>query len=365
MCEDAAGDHAPAGPVRQSGPAGRRLACAPRWARALGALYALVATRWPLPRGRDRASGMLLRALGDHARAMEARTAFGAEMRCDLRDLVQSRIFSYGVWEPHLTAFLAARLREGDVFVDVGANVGYFTLLGSHLVGATGRVVAIDASPSIFARLTAALAANGVRNVRAVNVAISDGHGVVAVYAGDEDNLGRTSVVAERGGRFEAEVRAAPLTDVLTPEELARARVIKIDVEGAEGPVLAHLLRHAADFRADLEIVVEVSPAAMAASATPLGSVLEDFAALGYHWYHLENSYEAEDYRAATVVAPRRGTRVPTEQADLVLSRTDAPSLPTGVRLTRARDAGSRAARRAAARVSSPSRRSTTPGGVR
>lgn len=302
---------------------------APGWTRLVGSLRRLVVTRWPLPRGRDRASEALLRVLGRHARTMEARTAYGARMLCDLLDLVQSRIYNYGVWEPNLTAFIAGRLREGDVFVDVGANVGYFTLLASRLVGTDGKVIAVDASPSIFARLQEAIATNDARNVRAVNVAISDRHGVLPIYLGDDDNLGRTSVIANRGGAFEAEVQAAPLTDVIEPHELARVRIIKIDVEGAEGPVLAHLLRHVSDFPPELEIVVEVSPEAMAASGVPLDSILAEFGVLGYNWYELQNHYDASDYRARGACPPVRGTQVPTAQADIVLSRVDAPSLPT------------------------------------
>lgn len=72
---------------------------------------------------------------------------------------------------------MAERLKPGDVFVDVGANIGYFSLLASKLVGPGGRVVAIEASPEVFDLLRRNLELNKAHNVRAVNVAISDREG--------------------------------------------------------------------------------------------------------------------------------------------------------------------------------------------
>ena len=68
-----------------------------------------------------------------------ARTTFGAAIAGNTKDLIQRHIFYFGVWEPNLTGFLTTRLNRGDVFVDVGANIGYFSLLASRLVGRRGK----------------------------------------------------------------------------------------------------------------------------------------------------------------------------------------------------------------------------------
>ena len=84
-------------------------------------------------------------------REWSARTCFGAVVKCRLEDVVQKSIFHFGVWEPEITEIVCARLRPGDTFIDLGANIGYYTLLGARLTGQRGCVVGIEPSPSLFA----------------------------------------------------------------------------------------------------------------------------------------------------------------------------------------------------------------------
>src|SRR6476619_7171728 len=84
-----------------------------------------------------------------HLRNTETRTERGGRIFVSGQDVIQRYIYSFGVWEPALTNFVKTRLRAGDTFIDVGANIGYYALLASGLVGASGTVVSIEASPSI------------------------------------------------------------------------------------------------------------------------------------------------------------------------------------------------------------------------
>ena len=99
----------------------------------------------------------------------------------------RGKFFVFGIWEPNLTNFVQQRLRVGDTFVDVGANLGYYSLLASKLVGALGHVVAIEASPAIAAHLTKNLHLNNATNVRVVNAAAADRAGTLALYRGPSD----------------------------------------------------------------------------------------------------------------------------------------------------------------------------------
>src|SRR4051794_26991463 len=67
--------------------------------------------------------------------AFRSRTIFGAKITGDTADLIQRYIYFFGVWEPDITAWLRSALKPGDCFVDVGANIGYYTLLASQVVG--------------------------------------------------------------------------------------------------------------------------------------------------------------------------------------------------------------------------------------
>ena len=93
-----------------------------------------------------------------------------------------------------------ARVAPGDVFFDLGAYVGPFTLLAARLVGPEGRVVAFEPDPRARAVLERNLAANGVANVTVVPCAVGDRHGKVRFVAGG-DSVGRV----DAGGDLEVE----------------------------------------------------------------------------------------------------------------------------------------------------------------
>jgi FkbM family methyltransferase len=260
-----------------------------------------------------------------------ARTQFGCDMFCGTEDLIQRYIYLFGVWEPHLTAWIQERLRPGDTFVDVGANVGYYTLLAASCVGQQGHIVAIEASPSIFDLLSNNVQRNEIgARVRSVNVAASDQAGTVSVYHGPKDNIGLTTTVPHEDFKIEATILALPLRDILTDEEMTSARLIKIDVEGLEGPVVRGLLPGLPSCREDLELVLEVN-----GQPTPQGEMASDIVGqlrgYGFNVYEITNSYSARSYVEA-MDEPQRPQRIdgdidPDESADLVFSRIDAPHL--------------------------------------
>ena len=87
----------------------------------------------------------------------------------------------------------------GDVFVDVGANIGYFSLLTAKLVGPTGKVLAIEAAPFIFEKLFENIQKNGLQHIHALNLAVSDTDGVASIYAAPEANVGETKLLETEG----------------------------------------------------------------------------------------------------------------------------------------------------------------------
>jgi len=123
------------------------------------------------------------------------KTEFGALMEGTTSDVIQRYIYYFGMWEPNVEVFLRARLRPGDIFIDVGANIGYLTLLGAKLVGRQGRVVAIEASNSALEHLKANVARNRFEGlVRCVHAAASDCEGMTTLYEGQRGNMGSASI---------------------------------------------------------------------------------------------------------------------------------------------------------------------------
>ncbi|MGB8940189.1 MAG: FkbM family methyltransferase [Streptomyces sp.] len=268
--------------------------------------------------------------LRDHPRQRVVEARFGARFACDSRDLIQRYISLYGVWEPHMTRWLRSRLAPGDTFIDVGANIGYFTILGSRLVGGTGRVVAIEASPAFHDRVLRHVGLNGCDNVRTVNEAVSDSHKKLTFVLASSNNMGANSIVPYDGpAESSFEMAARPLPEILNEDELATARVIKIDVEGAEGGVMRGLAPALGRLRPDVEIAVEVTPDRMSQLGDSIDELMETMARHGFRTYRLPTDYRPENYpRALRRPEPPVRWRGPiVGECELVFSRVDAETL--------------------------------------
>lgn len=264
-----------------------------------------------------------------------ARTRFGGLIAGDTTDMIQRLIFLYGVWEPGLTYWLSRTLRPGDVFVDVGANIGYFSLLASSLVGDTGRVVAVEASPSIFEQLRANVSLNDATNVRTLHRAASNTTSISRAFRAPDRNLGASSLFPAEGFTDEGEVQAAPLHELLRKDEVLRARVIKIDVEGAEVEVIAGLLPALSMARPDLEIVVEVGggPPGTRGASEAASEITSMLASRGFNAYSLARDSNLAAYARRTRPQPPRrvwGAADIDGEADLVYSRRDEAVLWPG-----------------------------------
>lgn len=118
--------------------------------------------------------------------------------------------------------------KEGDIVVDVGAGIGEETIIFSKWVGASGRVISIEAHPATFAALESAVAASGLANVTPVQCAISDADGEISIDTGDHHVA--SSVMT--GGNLKVPARS--LDSLLAELGVTRVDFIKMNIEGAE-----------------------------------------------------------------------------------------------------------------------------------
>jgi FkbM family methyltransferase len=255
------------------------------------------------------------------------RTKFGALMSGRTADVVQGYIYYFGVWEPNLTAFISSRLKNNSArtFVDVGANVGYFSLLAaSHLI--RGHVVAIEAFPSIFQKLENNIKLNEHKNIRLLPYAVTDKRRDILMFHAGEGNEGATTSVA---GKFESEPIRVPgnsLINLLTEDEIRNIKIIKIDVEGAEYSVVMGMAELIKSLPIDAEVVIEITPSAY--SKGQLAEVFDIFKAAGFFPYCLENPYDPGYYIENSLpVRPTPLRELPTTQTDVVFSRISAEVL--------------------------------------
>jgi FkbM family methyltransferase len=184
-------------------------------------------------------------------------TFFGAKMKCNVRDFIQRRIYFFQIYEPNLTYLFINALRPGDVVVDVGANIGYFSMLASKLVGPSGKVIAVEAAPETYALLRRNLDDNGCANVEALHLAATRTETTVDIARNDAANIG-ANAIREHGDAKPGEVRGRPLSAMLSGV-MERVGFIKIDTEGSEAPILEDILAHTASFPRRLKIVAEIS----------------------------------------------------------------------------------------------------------
>ncbi len=139
-------------------------------------------------------------------------------------------------YEPEL-AYLERALSPGNTFVDVGANLGIYTLVASRIVGPSGRVIAFEPSAQSFSQLKANITLNGLTNVQVYPAAVSDKIGQAFLYHGSDpaqNSLGRDPRLEPKG----EEVVTQSLDSAISQASVGRVHVIKMDVEGAEELVL-------------------------------------------------------------------------------------------------------------------------------
>lgn len=281
----------------------------------------------PLRLGKRRVWHSVVRRVMDRGAGLtlEATTRFGARMRVRFPDTIQSYVYFFGVWEPAITAYLTEALGPGDGVIDVGANVGYDTLLASRLVGPGGHVHAIEASPHVFQLLSDNLALNGIGNATAHHAAACAAESVVPVFLHDGDNLGGTTIVPAVAGRraaaLESLVRGQPLPAIVGEAAIRTARLIKIDVEGAEWPVVLGLADLLPVLSPRTELLIEVSAEGLRDHGTSIPAFLDHFHRAGLSPWVLGNRYSVDMYLEPPNARPERLTGTDFEQLDILFRR--------------------------------------------
>jgi FkbM family methyltransferase len=183
----------------------------------------------------------------------------GARMRlypynniCDKKVLFTPQFF-----DPDELELLKARMKDGFTFVDVGANIGAYSLFVAAHAGSAARILAIEPQPDVFDRLTYNIRQNPFGTVKAVACAIADKPGELTMFL-DARNRGESSVKIV--GADEGETLRVPATTLLNlvrEEGFSRIDAIKLDVEGAEDIILEPFFRDAPEALYPSLIIIE------------------------------------------------------------------------------------------------------------
>ena len=171
-------------------------------------------------------------------------------LQLDPKQMSQSMMLEYFdanmMYEPETSQLLATVLRPGDTFLDVGAHVGYFSMLAGALVGPAGRVVSFEPEERNFRQLVDHIEINQLSHVTPVNAAVAEAPGTAEFHV-NSDNDGGHALWDVGLHHYNEQSREAPLTrqiDVVSLDRFLREnristpRMLKIDAEGAEHAVL-------------------------------------------------------------------------------------------------------------------------------
>jgi FkbM family methyltransferase len=193
---------------------------------------------------------------------------------------VSRRLREEGIWEPYETALVLAALQPGDVFVDVGANIGYYPVIAADLVSPGGAILAFEPDPDNFRLLEQNLRLNGCEPVaRAYRAGLADTAGQGQLYLSD-DNAGDHQIFATGDGR-----RSLPIS-LYNGAEFLRGKVqridlLKIDVQGAEYAVMAGLLPLLVELPRVPRIIIELTPLSLRQAGSSGRDLVELLATLG------------------------------------------------------------------------------------
>mgnify|MGYP000285998948 CR=1 FL=1 len=174
---------------------------------------------------------------------------FGQRMRLNpFNNVSEKRIlFTPQYFDPVERDILARHIRDGFVFVDIGANIGGYALFAAGLAGAGARILAVEPQPIIFDRLVQNIALNPSGTVKAIACALADKEGEMTLFL-SASNKGESSVkfVGTPGTEDQTvQVPARTLLGLLEEERIDRIDALKIDAEGAEDLILVPFLRDA------------------------------------------------------------------------------------------------------------------------
>lgn len=155
----------------------------------------------------------------------------GHKMFLDDKDSLN--LLTNGIFEKFETELVKREVKRGDVVLDLGANIGYYTLMFAHLVGEEGKVYAFEPDPTNFALLKKNVRANGYKNVELAQKAVSDKNGKLKLYL-SEENRGDHRIYDSHDGRKFVEVESVKLDDYFQGYQ-GKIDFIKMDIQGSEG----------------------------------------------------------------------------------------------------------------------------------
>lgn len=199
-------------------------------------------------------------------------------------DPLSSSLYYYGNYEPFETSLFKKLIKSGDIVVDVGAHIGYYTLISSGLVGNTGKVFSFEPDPNNLVLLQRCVKVNRLANVTIVNKAVSNVNEKINFYLSNE-NKGDNRMFIENNREKKIQVDCTTL-DAYFAKSNHKIDFIKMDIQGAEVKALqgmSKILRN----NKDVILTIEFWPYGYSHAGSNTKELLDILMMNKFHLYNI------------------------------------------------------------------------------
>lgn len=186
------------------------------------------------------------------------------------------------------TKFVQKIIKKGDIVIDVGAHMGYYSLLFAKLVGKEGKVFAFEPDPKNFSRVERNVKLNNYTNIVLIQKAVSDKTGDATLYLGDLS--GGNSIISTKNNQKKIPIETIKLDDFF--EDKIKVDFVKLDAEGFEYSII-HGMKSILSQNKELVLLVEFFPTLIKKAGVDPIEYLKLLSVNGFKLYELDEKDES------------------------------------------------------------------------
>ena len=243
-----------------------------------GILETIISKIRPIPL---KGKGFVFDFVTPHVGVRTAAVAGQYAMTLDLANAIHRQIFM-GCFARNMTRWTKALLPRGGTFLDVGAHVGYFSLMAAEQVGPSGQVYAVEPNPASFTVLQRHIVANRISHVSVYMLGLADREGSTQLHVPDVTvHRDYNATFLPRAGWKSIDVAIRRLDDCLDAWNVRRIDLMKIDVEGSEPRVLAGGAARLAD-GVVRHLMIEINGPRLVEARSSPSLLVRELASLGF-----------------------------------------------------------------------------------
>jgi FkbM family methyltransferase len=209
----------------------------------------------------------------------------GHRIKVDLSSTVGRSIYLRGVYEPEVESCIYHCLDIGDTFVDVGANVGYFSIIASQFVGQEGSVYAFEPHKKVFNLLRESVKINFLNNVEIAEIGLWNERTELSFES--QSNSAFSYIVPSQDNSMLPKIQCVTFDEYIETKRKSPIKLIKIDVEGAEFKVISGMKKTIDEFHPCF--IIEMQNWSLSRFSNEVGCIFDFFKERQYSSYDLSH----------------------------------------------------------------------------